>query len=114
MSGRADLVDLDVVVRRETERAQGIATPDRVGAPIEQPAQPTIHPVQSSNIASIGHDGAALFVAFKSGGTYRYDNVPVAVFDQLREAKSVGSFLHANIRGKYEGRKIEPKVDGHE
>lgn len=84
------------------------------GAESAEPALPTMHPVQSSNIVGIGHVGAALFVAFKNGGTYRYEKVPVAMFDQLREAKSVGSFLHANIRGKYEARKLEPKVDGHE
>lgn len=31
MSGRSDLVDLDVVVRRETDAAWGIADPDKPG-----------------------------------------------------------------------------------
>lgn len=84
------------------------------GAASEEPALPTMHAVTSANIASIGHDGTALFVAFKNGGTYRYDNVPVAIFGQLREAKSAGSFLHANIRGKFDAKKLEPKGDGHE
>ena len=31
MTGRSDLVDFDVVVRRETDRAWGIADPNKVG-----------------------------------------------------------------------------------
>lgn len=31
MTGRSDLVDLDVVVRRETDNAWGIADPDKAG-----------------------------------------------------------------------------------
>jgi len=31
MTGRSDLVDLDVVVRRETDGACGIADPDKAG-----------------------------------------------------------------------------------
>jgi hypothetical protein len=66
-----------------------------------------MHRVVSSNIASIGHDGEDLFVAFKSGGTYRYQGVPVPTFDALRAAKSVGSHLHAHIKGKFASVKVE-------
>ncbi len=65
-----------------------------------------MHPVESSNIASVGHDGADLHVAFKSGGTHRYQGVPAETFEAMRSAKSVGKFFHAHIRGKHTSEKI--------
>lgn len=67
---------------------------------------PTMHPVESSNIDRIGHDGSALHVAFKSGGTHRYENVPAETFEAMRAAESVGKFFHAHIRSKHTSSKV--------
>lgn len=67
--------------------------------------------VVSSNIVSVGYDQSkkSLFVNFKNGSEYRYDNVPVEVFEELIGAESVGAFLNKQIKNVYEFEKIEPK-----
>jgi len=37
----------------------------------------------STNIERIAHNGADLFVEFKSGGGYRYLNVPAEIFQRI-------------------------------
>lgn len=69
--------------------------------------RPTMHAVKSSNVESIGHDGIDLWIDYKSGGTYRHAGVPAATYEAARSAPSVGSFLHAEIKGKYPGEKME-------
>lgn len=59
---------------------------------------------QSSNILAIGHDGASLYVTFKSGHTYIYNHVPPAVFDDLDNASSTGSFFNEHIKNTYDGK----------
>jgi len=67
-----------------------------------------LHPVESSNIAAVGHDPDTnrMVVQFKNGGLYEYPDVPVSEYQLLMSAESVGRYYSANIRGKYEGRKI--------
>jgi hypothetical protein len=65
-----------------------------------------MHPVTSSNIVGVGHDGTDLFVAFKNA-TYRYEAVPVETFEALRAAPSVGQFLNATIKPKFKAVKVE-------
>lgn len=64
-----------------------------------------MQPVMSSNLEAVGYDDATstLAVQFKNGSTYRYDAVPLDVFQQLLTAPSVGAFYSSSIRGKYEG-----------
>ena len=59
-----------------------------------------LQPVNSSNIAAIGHDPEAsqLHVAFKNGGTYVYDGVSPDQHKALIEADSIGSHLHKHFR----------------
>lgn len=59
-------------------------------------------PVQSSNIAAIGHDPITLTltVLFKSGARYEYKSVPTLLFDQLVKADSVGSAFHKLIKSR--------------
>ena len=68
---------------------------------------PTMHPVVSSNISSIGYDEDTqeLFIEFKKS-TYKYDNVPKKVFDELLIASSAGLYYLNNIRGSYTGTKV--------
>jgi KTSC domain len=67
-------------------------------------------PVDSSNIVSIGHcpDTNTLAVEFKNGGTvYHYLGVPKSVYEEALASKSVGGFLHKNVKGKYDHEKQE-------
>lgn len=61
-------------------------------------------PVSSSNIASIGYDSttAVLEVEFLNGGVYQYYDVPEYVYHELMAAASHGSYLAANIKGRYQ------------
>lgn len=65
-----------------------------------------MHDVKSSNIARIGHDGSDLIVEFKSGGKFRYPNVPTSEFDKFHQSESIGSHFHAHIKAKYVGVKV--------
>lgn len=59
--------------------------------------------VDSSNIERIGYDfnTSTLRVEFKSNRTYDYSNVPENVFNELRNASSVGSYHARNIKNLY-------------
>lgn len=59
--------------------------------------------VDSSNIERIGYDSnsSTLRVEFKSNQTYDYSNVPEHVFNELRNASSVGSYHARNIKNLY-------------
>jgi len=68
---------------------------------------PVMHPVVSSNISTIGYDEDTqeLYIEFKKS-TYKYDNVPKKIFDELFVASSAGLYYLNNIRGIYNGTKI--------
>lgn len=68
----------------------------------------TMHDVGSSQIESIGYDGDTLAVRFRTGGTYHYHGVSAETFSAMMEAKSVGSFLHRNIKPNYKFTKVSP------
>ncbi|GAB2517081.1 KTSC domain-containing protein [Paramicrobacterium agarici] len=60
-------------------------------------------PVQSSNISSVGYDDASqtLEIEFNKGGIYQYFDVPIAEYNELMRAESVGTYFSANIRTSY-------------
>ncbi|MFT4925594.1 MAG: hypothetical protein ACI8WB_001687 [Phenylobacterium sp.] len=64
--------------------------------------------VSSSNVESIGYDedSETLQVTFNNGMTYQYFDVPEQLFDGLCNAGSVGSYLHAHIKGTYRYSKV--------
>lgn len=64
---------------------------------------PTMHPVKSSNIASVGYDAESetLHVQFLNGSSYAYKGVPAHEFAALKAAPSVGAHLHKKIKGIY-------------
>ena len=66
--------------------------------------------VTSNNIDAIAHDSATntLHVRFKGGGVYAYQGVDAEKHAALMNADSVGSYLHAHIKGKH----AHSKVDG--
>lgn len=65
-------------------------------------------PVTSSDIRAIGYDKvtAILVVAFHSGGTYQYFNVPENLYSEFMSASSKGQFLHQHIKYNYRYQKI--------
>jgi hypothetical protein len=42
-----------------------------------------------------------------SGLKYEYTNVPADVFDELLESVSKGKYMNQNIKGQYEGRRVQ-------
>jgi hypothetical protein len=65
-----------------------------------------MHPVKSSHIEAVGHEGEVMHVRFKGGRTYSYDGVTPEGFRKLKEAPSVGKHLQKmNVKGN----KLEAK-----
>ena len=73
----------------------------------DHPKPPTMSPVESSNIESVGHDGAHGWIRFKSGGLYRYENAPAKVWDGFKDAESPGGYFTAAIAGRYQHLKVQ-------
>lgn len=69
-----------------------------------------MHAVESSNLDAIGFDprSSRLYVRFRGGALYEYDDVPLDVFVRLCLAPSKGSALHGLVKSKgYEYRLLE-------
>jgi hypothetical protein len=67
-------------------------------------------PVQSSNIASVGHDPGTntLEVEFKSGKVYQYPEVNVDEYGAMMNASSIGSHFANIIKPTKTGLEVEP------
>lgn len=64
--------------------------------------------VQSSNLEQIGYDSdnQELYIVFKKSGlTYVYSDVPESVFEELKNAESLGGYFNQNIKDVYSFRK---------
>jgi hypothetical protein len=64
--------------------------------------------VQSSNLEAVGYDEdtQTLRVWFLNGFVYDYSGVGQMEYEALRDAPSVGSYLHQNIKGQYPYEKV--------
>ncbi len=64
---------------------------------------PDMIPISSSNIESIGYDkqNEQVYVRFLNGSLYVYKGVPLHEFENLRDAPSLGSYLHRNYKNVY-------------
>lgn len=60
-------------------------------------------PVVSSDLSQVGYDGftSTLVIIFRSGGTYRYSNVPQSEYNGLMSASSKGRYFHVYIKNRY-------------
>lgn len=67
--------------------------------------------VESTNVKWVGWNDQTLHVSFVSGKLYLYRKVPLEVYDRLICAPSVGKFLNAEVKGKYEYSEV-PAGDG--
>lgn len=71
-----------------------------------------LKPVQSSNVAAIGHDteGGDFFVQWKDGRVSCYGDVPAETAEQVLKADSVGkavrSILAINFKHRYVTREV--------
>lgn len=64
--------------------------------------------VRSSTVKSVGYDltSRTLEVEFNDGGVYRYHDVSPQKHLDLLRSKSIGSFLHAEVKGKHQHTKV--------
>lgn len=60
-------------------------------------------PVTSSNIRAIGYnpETQTLEVEFNAGSVYQYTGVPSSEHEAIMNADSKGTYLNANIKGRY-------------
>lgn len=67
-----------------------------------------MHPVQSSQVSYIGYEESTkeLFVTFKDGHTYKYQEIPKQLYENLMKSDSIGRFLSMYIKGIYAVTKI--------
>ncbi len=70
---------------------------------------PSFISVTSSNIEGYLYLAAKsmLLIAFKSGGTYAYDNVPQSVATGFGNAPSKGKFFQSDIKDRYTTSKLD-------
>jgi hypothetical protein len=70
---------------------------------------PDMISVSSSNVAEIGYDSSTqiVYVRFVDGKMYVYKGVPVLEFENLKNAPSIGSYLHRNFKNVYPYERIE-------
>lgn len=64
--------------------------------------------IDSSNIYAIGYDAAEriLEIQFRSGGVYRYYDVPQAVHREFMSSISKGRYFYNAIKGAFRYRKV--------
>jgi hypothetical protein len=69
----------------------------------------TMIDVSSSNVGAIGYDedNQILYVRFLNNTLYTYKGVPVGEFLGLKNAPSIGSYLHRNIKNLFPYERIE-------
>jgi len=58
-------------------------------------------PVKSSNIKAVGHKDGVLYVEFKGGKTFSYEDVSETQYNEFIKSDSVGSFFARNIRNAH-------------
>lgn len=62
--------------------------------------------VSSSNIAAVGYVEDTMQVEFHNGTVYQYFDVPEHVFEELRDAGSVGQYFNMNVKGVFRFSKV--------
>jgi hypothetical protein len=64
--------------------------------------------LESSSLRSVGYEAATctLEVAFRSGGAYRYRDVPIHVYQGLMQAGSKGRYFNQAIRTEFQFERV--------
>jgi KTSC domain-containing protein len=65
-------------------------------------------PVESSSLASVGHEEPILEVEFHNGGVYRYFGVSNSLHREFMDAESLGAFLNTRIKPHYPYQRVQP------
>ncbi len=67
--------------------------------------------VESSAVAAVGYSKRlhALEIEFRDGLTYRYQEVPPALYRELILAESKARFYNRNIRGRFHCLRVRPR-----
>ena len=62
----------------------------------------------SSNILKTSYNATnkQLFVTFKRGGVYYYNDIDILVHKNMLESESIGSFINSQIKPKYTAIKV--------
>lgn len=62
-----------------------------------------VEPVESSAIKNVGYDAAAstLIITFDNGQAYKFFDVPADVHEELKSAKSKGTYFNSKVNGTY-------------
>lgn len=70
---------------------------------------PTLKYVESSNIVGISYDeeSKTLYVMFGNRKVYSYKEVPKETYEEFISANSLGRFIHANIKPKFNCEKVD-------
>lgn len=61
--------------------------------------------VKSSNVSKIGYDNGVVEIHFINGSVYVYNNVVENDYNELKNASSIGQYLHKTFYKKYKGKK---------
>lgn len=57
--------------------------------------------IDSTAALKIAYESGILFVQYTGGDWYKYWSVPEIVFEKLRKAESIGTFLNKEIKPNY-------------
>ncbi len=89
-------------MRKQVLNGQNLLIDDRIENYI-------VHQKQSSNIDYFGLDlaGRKMFIQFKNGGSYIYNDVDDHTMENSLKAESIGRYLSANVIGKFTSVKVE-------
>jgi len=70
---------------------------------------PKMIQVSSSNVAEIGYSvqDQEVYVRFLNNTLYVYKGVPESEFEGLKNAPSIGSYLHRNFKNSYAYARVE-------
>lgn len=87
----------------EDERRHASSRKDPTMTQTTTPAPPavTLHPIDSTFVAALGHDGTTLAVQFTNGKVFHYADVPEEVYREVASAPSVGSTFSKLVRSRY-------------
>ncbi|MDR0982713.1 MAG: KTSC domain-containing protein [Culturomica sp.] len=68
-----------------------------------------MYPVISSNVSNVGYDSQneTVLVRFLNNSLYAYKGVNETIFEGLKTASSVGSYLNRNFKNVYPYERVE-------
>jgi hypothetical protein len=68
-----------------------------------------MYPVGSSNISAVGYDSIneTVLIYFLNNTVYAYKGINEIVFEELKTAPSVGSYLNRNFKNVYHYERVE-------